>query len=66
MNTPYDRILSGNRRLPGESLQETAVRIQKLADTPQRPMPVTPIEDRDPDAPPGWYDDVPDMGALWG
>lgn len=64
VNVPYDRMWQG-RRIAGESMQETAVRLTELADTPPAPVPVTPMELRDPDAPAGWYDTA-DMSAFWG
>lgn len=66
MNVPHDRAAPERRIRPGESMQQTAERVAKLLETPPVSRPTIPLEDRDPDAPPGWYDDVPDMAALWG
>lgn len=65
MNVPHDRAAPERKILHGESMQETATRVAKVLATPTRAAPVTPLEYRDPDAPPGWYDDA-DMSAYWG
>lgn len=71
-NYPYDRHRTERDEegrqitytLPGESLADTARRIEdQISRPPDPPPPIVPLEDRDPDAPEGWYDDGFDQGA---
>lgn len=53
------------RTIHGESLADTADRIERIISQPPPPPPrLVPMELRDPDAPEGWYDE-PDMSAAW-